>query len=478
VTPALLALLGYVVLQLLLGVFVSRRIRTEEDYLVAGRSLGPVMATASIFATWFGAESCVGAAGEVYLHGLAAVSSDPFGYGVCLLLFGALFAAPLWRQKLTTLADLFRNRFSPGVERLVALMLIPGSLLWASAQVRAFGHVLANSGQFSEHTGIALAAVLAVTYTSFGGLLADAYADLIQGSVLIVCLLLLLVFVVAGTGGVGETWQALSASSSADALAPRPALSTLNAWAVPVFGSLFAQELVARTSASRSSTVARRSALVGAVVYLLVGSIPVVLGAIAHHTMPGADPEQVLAVLADKHLPSVGYVVFVGALVSAILSTVDSALLVCGSLVSHNLAGLAMRDASERQKLLLARLSVVSLSVLAYFLARSAESVHELVQEASAFGSAGVCVAGTFGLFSRRGGPRAAYAALVLGTLSWIVAAYVAELDAAFLCSLAVSLLAYLVSAFWLREPLARPTSPEQAHDPLARARSVQEACD
>ena len=187
-------------------------------------------------------------------------------------------------------------------------------------------------------------------------------------------------------------------------------LAHLNDWAVPVLGSLFAQELVSRTSASRSARIAKRSALVAAGVYLVVGSIPVLLGAIAHHTLPGADSEQVLAVLAQKHLPRFGYMIFAGALVSAILSTVDSALLVCGSLVSHNLATLVLHGLERAPKVMLARASVVVLSAVAYGLARSADSVHALVEQASAFGSAGVCVAGSLGLFTRHGGKLAAYA--------------------------------------------------------------------
>ena len=52
-------------------------------------------------------------------------------------------AAPLWKRGLITLVDLFRVRYSPGVERLAALLLVPGSVLWAGAQVKAFGQVLA-----------------------------------------------------------------------------------------------------------------------------------------------------------------------------------------------------------------------------------------------------------------------------------------------------------------------------------------------
>ncbi len=443
----LAALLGYVGLQILLGAWVSRRIHTEDDYLVAGRSLGPVMATASIFATWFGAETCVGAAGEVYEKGLSAVSSDPFGYGVCLLVYGLVLAGPLWRKKLTTLADLFRDRYGASVERAVAVLMIPGSLLWAAAQVRAFGHVVAASGAMAEETGIAIAAGVAVTYTMFGGLLADAYSDLIQGGVLIACLLVLFVVVIGDVGGIGATY-ALLTPSDASTTEPTSLLATLDGWAVPVLGSLFAQELAARTLASRSARVAKRSTLTAALVYVVIGAVPVVLGAIAHHTMPGIESEQVLATMARHHMSRYGYVLFAGALVSAILSTIDSALLVCGALVSHNLAALVTKRADEAYKLRLARISVLALGGVAYGLAHAADSVHGLVEEASAFGSAGILVAGLLALQPRFGGVRAAFAALAAGALGWIGFAYVAESEAAYLSSLAVAALGFALGAF------------------------------
>jgi Na+/proline symporter len=446
------ALLGYVGLQLLIGAWVSRRIRTEDDYLLAGRRLGPVMATTSMFATWFGAETCVGAAGEVYQHGLSAVSSDPFGYGLCMLLFGLLLAAPLYRRGLTTLADLFRERFSPGVERTVALMLIPGSLLWAAAQIRAFGQVLASSGQFDEGSGIAIAASVTMAYTIFGGLLADAYTDLIQGAVLVGCLVVLFVVVVSDVGGVDATWSLLRTPSAAAEPTTRGALVTLNDWAIPVLGSLFAQELASRSLAARSARVAKGGALIAALLYLVIGTIPVVLGAIAHARLPGLDPEQVLSTLARLHLHELGFVMFAGALVSAILSTVDSALLVCGSLVSHNLAPVFIRDTNDAQKVKLARLSVFALGLCAFGLAHAADSVHGLVEQASAFGSAGICVSGLCALGLTRGGPASAYAALAAGALSWVVGSYVLDSDVAYLGSLTAAGLGYLVFAL-TREP-------------------------
>jgi Na+/proline symporter len=99
VTPLLLAILGYVAAQLAVGVWVSRRIRSEADYLLAGRNLGYGLATASLFATWFGAETCLGAAGSVYRGGLGGATAEPFGYALCLLLMGFVFARVLWSRR-------------------------------------------------------------------------------------------------------------------------------------------------------------------------------------------------------------------------------------------------------------------------------------------------------------------------------------------------------------------------------------------
>jgi Na+/proline symporter len=196
VNPALWGVLGFVAAQLAIGFAVSRGIATEADYLVAGRRLGYPIAIFTIFATWFGAETCVGAAGAVYEGGLAETSADPFGYGACMLLMGLVFAVPLWKRKLITLADLFRQRYSRGVERFAAILMIPTSVLWAGAQIRAFGQVLAAcSDGLSVEVAIAVATAVVLAYTIVGGLLADAYTDVVQGAFLMLGLALLFVVV-------------------------------------------------------------------------------------------------------------------------------------------------------------------------------------------------------------------------------------------------------------------------------------------
>jgi Na+/proline symporter len=231
----LTAVLLYLVAQLAIGVWASRRIASETDYLLAGRSLGPLLLVASLFATWFGAETIVGSAGTTYDEGVSYASAEPYGYGLCLILLGLVFAVPLWRMKLTTLADFFRIRFSGRVERTAALVLIPPSLLWAAAQVRAFGFVLSTSSAVEIDVAIGIAAGFIIVYTMFGGLLADAITDVIQGGLLVLGLTVVLVAVVLALGGLGGTMEAIAAASATRKAPDAPMLATMEAWAIPVF---------------------------------------------------------------------------------------------------------------------------------------------------------------------------------------------------------------------------------------------------
>lgn len=442
-----LGVLAYVVFQFAVGMYVSRRIRTETDYLIAGRSLGYGLAIFTIFATWFGAETTIGAAGAIYDAGLAGGTADPFGYAACLLIMGAVFAAPLWRRKLTTLADLFRIRFSPRVERLAVVLMVPTSLLWAAAQIRAFGQVLSAASGFEVTVTITLAAMIVIAYTAWGGMLADAWTDLVQGIALMIGLFVVLVVVLRDTGLDALRQipaERLQLFGGADATL----LSTIEAWAVPVCGSVLAAELVQRVIATRTPQIARNSSLIAAGMYLAFGMIPVTLGLMGPSLVPGLEhPEQILPRIAQQYLPGVLYVVFAGALVSAILSTVDSALLVASGLLSHNLIVPLRPGITEAQKVRVARWGVALFGALAYVLALYAAGVYALVEEASAFGSAGIFVALVIGLFSRWGGPRSAAASLLAGIVAWVLGAYVLDLPYPYLVSLAAAFLAYVAVA-------------------------------
>jgi SSS family solute:Na+ symporter len=443
----LLGILAYLAIQMAIGLWMSQWVNDESDYILAGRSLGLGVASFSIFATWFGAESIQGAAGTMYSDGLSGASADPFGYVLCILLVGLLFARPLWNRGFTTFGDLFRARYSPGVERFVILLIVPTSVIWAAAQVRAFGNVVSHAGNLQLDWAITAAALFVVLYTSVGGLLADAWTDLVQG-LAIIAGLLVLAAVLLVNGDLQTAWRQVPAERLAllgDGAVPWYEL--LEAWAVPVVGSMLAVELLSRVFGCRSAATARRACFVGGGLYLVVGTIPAVLGLCGPYLVPGLeDAEQLVPVLANRHLGQWLYVAFAGALISAILSTVDSCMLAGSTLVTHNVLLPLWPDLSDRAKLRASRLGVLTMGVCAWALALRSESIKDLVETASAFGSAGVFVVACFGLFTAIGGPLSAWVGLCTGFVVWI-GGVAAGWPAPYVTALAASSIAYLLTA-------------------------------
>jgi SSS family solute:Na+ symporter len=439
----------YVVVLFAIGIWVSRKISNVTDYVVAGRTLGPGLVMFSVFATFFGAEAIVGTGGAVYENGIAGAEADPFGYGLAILIVAAVFARALWRRGLLTFADFFRERFGPGIEKLVVLVLLQGSLFWAAAQIRAFGQVVGHATGLPVEAAILAGAVVVAGYSLLGGMLADAWTDFVQGIAIIAGLAVLAAAVTLAAGGL----PVAVASVPAERLTWTPGangwLSFAETLAIPICGTIVAVEMVSRILGARSAQVARGGGLAGGTLYIVVGLLPVYIALIGSTQMAGLeDPERIIPGLAEQYLPPILYVVFVGALISAILSTVDTVLLASAAQLSHNLLFRIVRPSSPTRELWMTRLTMLALAVVACGLALSAESVKDLVETASAAGSSGIVVVTVFGLFTRFGGPRAATATILVGSLSWLLLGQFAAIETPFLAAVCLSLLTYLVVAY------------------------------
>jgi Na+/proline symporter len=440
-----LAILAFVLVQLGIGYWASRRVAHEDDYLVAGRRLGALMAGFSLFATWFGAESILGSSAAIREDGLAGGRADPLGYALSLPLFGAFFAARLWHTGSMTLADVYRRRFGRTAERIAAFVMIPPSLLWSAAQIRALGQILSFQTPLGLEVAIVAATVIAVLYTYLGGLLADVWTDLFQGVLVVVGLCATLLALVHHFGGWSESLALIERDQLRIVAKGESVLARMNTWSVPVIGALIAQESASRVLACRTARTAKRAALLAGGFYLALGVIPVLLGLLgAHYPLSAANGEDFLPELAHHTLAPLVYVLFIGAILSVILSTIDSSLLAIGALAAHNLFGDPTRRAGEHRRLLSARLFVILSGIASCVIALSAERIYDLVLEADALGTAGIAVVTIAALFSRLGGPISVSVTLVVALASSASAKYVFEHEAPFLLSLALSIVVFL----------------------------------
>lgn len=426
----------YLLCQVLIGYLVSRTIRSEEDYFLGGRRLGWPLVSFSLFATWFGAETCIGSSAAVYERGLAGSRADPFGYAMCLLLLGLLLAGRLWRGHYLTLADFYRERYGWLVEKAAVWILAPSSLIWAAAQVRAFAQVLSATTAISVDIALVIVAGFVIVYTCLGGFLGDVITDFVQGIIIFLGVTGILVFTLANVDDVGAFLTSIEPGRLDFIDEGETLLARLDRWMIPILGSLVAQETISRVLAARSMSVARKASFIAAGIYLLLGSIPVLLGLLGPHLMPGLDEkEQFLILVAKKYLPFAAYVLFVGALIAAILATIDSILLAISAMVTHNLLARFLAGATQRSKVITARTAVVIAGVIAYVMAVFGGGIYELLETASSFGTAGILVITLAGLYTGFGGGLSAMIALAAGLALTPLGKYVLDWQAPFLSS-------------------------------------------
>ncbi|HET7775835.1 MAG TPA: sodium:solute symporter, partial [Azospira sp.] len=173
-------LLAFVILYLLvsigIGLYAATRVHSAKDFAVAGRSLPLPVVTATVFATWFGAEAVLGVSATFVKEGLGGVVADPFGASLCLILAGLFFASKLYRMNLLTIGDYYRLRYNRTVEILTTLCVVVSYLGWVSAQIKALGLVffVVTGGAVSQEAGMILGALIVLTYTTFGGMFSVA----------------------------------------------------------------------------------------------------------------------------------------------------------------------------------------------------------------------------------------------------------------------------------------------------------------
>ena len=179
------ALFFYLVVMIGVSLWAQRKIDNHEDYLVAGRRLPLSLAWATLLATWFGAGTVLTQANEVHSDGLQRAALDPLGPGLCLILAGLFFAAPLWKMGLLTLPDFFRKKFGPSSEVLASLIMVPSYFGWVAAQFVALSLLITSIYPLDPSFVMVVVALIGMAYTLLGGMWSVTLTDAIQISIVL-----------------------------------------------------------------------------------------------------------------------------------------------------------------------------------------------------------------------------------------------------------------------------------------------------
>jgi len=475
------AVLGYVILTLVIGFAASRLVRSSKDFIVAGRSLPLSMTSMALFATWFGAETMLGASTRVQQEGLMGAIEDPFGASLCLVLIGAFFARPLYRSGLYTFGDFFRVRYGRTAEMLASLFIVISYFGWVAAQIVALGILFHSLTGLSVQVSMAIGFSLVVFYTFLGGMWAISITDFLQ-TLVILASLAVLTWVLLGKAG-GLDAVVADRPEGFFSLLPepgfRPMVEYLSAWAAIGLGSIPQQDLFQRVNSARSERVAVQGAWIAAGLYLTVAAMPLLLALAVRNIDPSLydlpDRQFVLPALVRAHASPFLQVLFYGALLSAILSTSSAAVLAPAVILSENFLKPWFPRLTDRGFLWMNRLCVLLIGAVAFTLALPAShevgeeaareagtlpSIFELVADSYVATLVGLLAPLTAGIWWRRATHFGAVTSMGAGILVWAVMNYLLDLGwAARLSGLLAGILA-LVLASLLGPAPARAADP------------------
>lgn len=400
--------IAYVAGLVALSAWAGRGVSSVEDYALAGRRLPLALAAPTLLATWFGAGTLLAAADEVHRRGITAATLDPIGAGLCLILAGIFFAKPLVELRLTTLPDLFRLRMGKSVERVGGLLMVPTYLGWVAAQYVALGHLLALIFGVPAWAGTLGVAAVGTGYTWLGGMWAVTLTDAAQIFLVVLGLILM---TLGALDGAPELASALPAEKL-QLIPPGGFLPWLGVLLAGSLGNLPSQDLMQRVFASRTARVAKSACILAGIAYLLLGMLPVYLGLVGA-TM-GLEPEAVLPQMSERLLSGPMQAIFLLTVLSAVLSTIDSALLAPATVLSENvLASVSGWSPLARNRGCVALVSVSSLA-----LAFSGETAYGLLEATYELTMVALLAPLCFGL-KRRVEPRWALVGMLGPSLIW-----------------------------------------------------------
>lgn len=359
-TLTLALLLLYSALQVGLGVWIGRRVRTGGDFFVAGRGLSAGLVFSAFLAANIGAGSTVGATAVGYSDGLSAWwRNGSAGLGSLVLAF---WIGPLiWREARMhgdlTVGDFLERHYGRVMRGVVGALIWCGTLSILAGQLIGVAAVLRVAGGVPAHFGYLAGALVAVAYFVGGGLLSSSWVNRVQLLFILTGFALVTPVALNLAGGVG----AVTAAPEAGFLGGGSAMG----WRyIFILGPAFivSPGLLQRSFAGRDASAVRTGIALNGVVLLMFAFVPALLGMSAKLLYPNlAAPDLALPALMSGALPPAIGALALAAVFSAEISTADAVLFMLATSASRDLyAGFINRSATDAQLVRVARLAAVA----------------------------------------------------------------------------------------------------------------------
>lgn len=446
----------YFSILMFLGYLASKRVKSMEDFVIGGKTLSYWVAAFSAQATGESAWLLLGLTGMGAMLGFSTywvVVGELFGVGFAWFLMARRFKRLTDKYASMTVIDYMVSRFrsKTNVLRIVsAIVLSIFVMIYISAQIDATGSAFESFLDWDYHTGAVVGFVVVATYCIAGGFLAAAWTDMFQGSVMLLCLMLLPAVAYLSLSNSGSIYDGLYAIE--------PGL--VNMWGAGGFtlmnvsvvigmmliglGFMGSPQVFVRFIAIRSEDQINRGKWIAVLFTLLVDFSAVSIGILGRYifTTQGVDPDtvlgngaqNVLSELVEYTFPPLIVGLYVAAVLSAIMSTVSSLLVMASASITHDLYEKIINPAlsdSHAARLCRRITVVIALCALGLALVVSILSPERTIFWFVIFGWAGIaatfCPMIILSLFWPRFTERAAIAAMITGFSMTMISKFVIQ---------------------------------------------------
>ena len=412
-------ILAYLVLLIVVGAYRSNLVKTQEDFMVAGRRLSAKVLVGTLLATWIGSGSIIGGAGLAYRKGLPALWFDAGVWIAIIVLY--LIAGRARKIALFTVPDLLEVRYNKYARILGSLVTIIAYTAIVSYQFKAGGMVLNLVTGISIDQGMIITAIFVISYTALAGLISVVYTDVVNGLVMAAGFFVTLPFLLKAAGG----WRGVVANLPPDRFQVLGSMSLSEAlsYSLPSMLLLLGESnMYQRFFSAKDPQTAKKSVIGWLSGTIILEALIVLLAVIGSSLFLDIDSEMVILHSARHGLPLAVGCLLLAAIVATIVSTADSFLLVPATNIMRDFYQRFFNPHPTPQKMILySRLVVILLGLVAFLQVRFFKGILEMALYAYTMYGVGITPAVMASFFWKRVTPAGGVASIASGMGTTIV---------------------------------------------------------
>ncbi len=418
---------AYLILMILVGVYSSKRVSNNEDFMVAGRNLGPILMAGTLAATEIGGGSSLGVVAKSYGKWGLGASWYVITMGIAFVIL-AFIAPKLRTAEVKTVPEYFRRRYGKSAGIITAIVMIMPLIGLTAVQFIASATIVSVMVGIDFKTAVTIVAVVVTAYSILGGLLAVALTDFIQVFLIVVGMALAIPFSLNLAGGFSNVVANVPAETMS-MFGGIDVMTVVGLVIMYVASFTVGQEAVCRFYAARDAKAAVQGSIISAIINFIYAFIPTILGIItlALINMDKLDGAMImkdgakyaLPHLAMATMPAIIVGLLFAGIISATMSSADSDLLGAGSIFGNDIYKVYINEhATQKDVMRMTKIVMLLVGILGWGIAMTnTKNIINILMFSFTLRAAGAFFPYVFGLYWKKASLEGTIASLIVGSV-------------------------------------------------------------